>query len=108
MVKVLGGHVGELVETWTFQRKFGNVQRAATTTDDTEQPPAFQNFVPGRRHNQAAHRCVYVVCACGMCMWCACGALCTGFVYKAPLLSLLAGVVAAARHCCCYKVALKQ
>ncbi|KAL0052226.1 hypothetical protein WJX82_010182 [Trebouxia sp. C0006] len=56
-IQVLGGHVEGLVETWTFQRKFGNVQRAATTTtDDTEQPPAFQNFVPGRRHNQAGQR----------------------------------------------------
>ncbi|KAL0034734.1 hypothetical protein WJX77_004661 [Trebouxia sp. C0004] len=55
-IQVLGGHVEELVETWTFQRKFGTVQRATTTTDDTEQPPAFQNFVPGRRHNQAGHR----------------------------------------------------
>jgi len=61
-VKVLGGHVEELVETWTFQRKFGNVQRAATTTtDDTEQPPAFQNFVPGRRHNQAGQRYVHLL-----------------------------------------------
>ncbi|DBA71488.1 TPA: hypothetical protein ACH3X2_011280 [Trebouxia sp. C0005] len=55
-IQVLGGHVEELVETWTFQRKFGNVQRAATTTDDTELPPAFQDFVPGRRHNQAGQR----------------------------------------------------
>ena len=58
MVQVLGGHVEELVEAWTFQRKFGNVQRASATTDDTEQPPAFQNFVPGRRHNQAGQRYV--------------------------------------------------
>lgn len=62
LVKVLGGHVEGLVETWTFQRKFGNVQRAATTTtDDTEQPPAFQNFVPGRRHNQAGQRYVHLL-----------------------------------------------
>ena len=56
VVQVLGGRVEELVEAWTFQRKFGNVQRASATTDDTEQPPAFQNFVPGRRHNQAGQR----------------------------------------------------
>ena len=54
--QVLGGHVEELVEAWTFQRKFGNVQRSNTTSEDTEQAPAFQNFVPGRRHTQAGHR----------------------------------------------------
>ena len=58
--QVLGGHVEELIEAWTFQRKFGNVQRSNTTSEDTEQPPAFQNFIPGRRHNQAGHR--YIPC----------------------------------------------
>ena len=60
-MQVLGGHVEELVEAWTFQRKFGNVQRASTTTDDPEQPPAFQNFIPGRHHNQAGHRQVMII-----------------------------------------------
>lgn len=55
-MQVLGGQVEELVEAWTFQRKFGNVQRSNTNSEDTEQPPAFQNFIPGRRHNQAGHR----------------------------------------------------
>lgn len=54
--QVLGGQVEELLEAWTFQRKFGNVQRPAGAADDTEQPPAFQSFIPGRRHNQAGHR----------------------------------------------------
>lgn len=56
MQQVLGGQVEELVEAWTFQRKFGNVQRSKANSEDTEQPPPFQNFVPGRRHNQAGHR----------------------------------------------------
>ena len=55
-LQVLGGRVEELVEAWTFQRKFGNVQRSNTSSEDAEQPPAFQNFIPGRRHNQAGHR----------------------------------------------------
>lgn len=55
-IQVLGGQVEELVEAWTFQRKFGNVQRSKANSEDTEQPPPFQNFVPGRRHNQAGHR----------------------------------------------------
>ncbi|KAL3148086.1 hypothetical protein ABBQ38_014371 [Trebouxia sp. C0009 RCD-2024] len=55
-IQVLGGQVEELVEAWTFQRKFGNVQRSNTNSEDTKQPPAFQNFIPGRRHNQAGHR----------------------------------------------------
>ena len=59
--KVLGGYVDELVEAWTFQRKFGNVQRSNTSSEDTEQPPAFQNFIPGRRHNQAGQRCCAVL-----------------------------------------------
>ena len=54
--QVLGGQVEELLEAWTFQRKFGNVQRPAGASEDMEQPPAFQSFVPGRRHNQAGHR----------------------------------------------------
>ena len=55
--QVLGGQVEELIETWTFQRKVGNVQRSSATTEDPEQAPAFQSFIPGRRHNQAGHRC---------------------------------------------------
>ena len=54
--QVLGGQVEELVDAWTFQRKFGTAQRAGPATDDTEQPPAFQSFIPGRRHNQSGHR----------------------------------------------------
>ena len=47
-VQVLGGTVPHLVEAWQFQRKYGSLSRLAAVPDGLDQPPPFQNFIPGR------------------------------------------------------------
>eukprot|EP00798_Chlamydomonas_sp_ICE-L_P001215 gene1215-32556_t len=47
-VKVLGGHVADLVEAWEVQRMYGGLERPKGTGEEAAMGPTFKKFIPGK------------------------------------------------------------